>query len=104
MSTTQPQFPDELIALRDNGFARWAADGIPAIDFRRQFDQERMPVIGIRHVRQWDIQVDDERELMGHERTSVADEELWQVVLQAKDGATYEVNASWVVAAVLLER
>jgi hypothetical protein len=43
--------------------------------------------------------VDDERELMGHERTSVADEELWQVVLQAKDGATYEVNSRLVVAA-----
>lgn len=27
---------------------------------------------------------------MGHERTAVADEELWQVVLQAKDGSTDE--------------
>ena len=36
---------------------------------------------------------------MRHERTSVADEELWQVVLQAKDGASYEVNAKLVVAA-----
>jgi hypothetical protein len=36
---------------------------------------------------------------MGHERTSVADEELWQIILQAKDGSNYEVNAKWVVAA-----
>lgn len=99
MSTTQPKFPDELIALRDHGFARWAADAAPTAEFRQQFDEALIPVVGIRHVRQWDIQVDDERELMGHERTSVADEELWQVVLQAKDGSAYEVNACLVAAA-----
>ena len=54
---------------------------------------------GIRHVRQWGLQVDDERELMGHERTAVADEEFWQVVLRAEDGSTYEVNASPVAMA-----
>ena len=71
----------------------------PTADFRKQFDDVRIPVVGIRHVRQWGIQVDDERELMGHERMFVADEELWQVVLQAKDGVTYEVNSRLVVAA-----
>lgn len=99
MSTTQSKLPDELVALQQCGFARWAAAGAPSTDFRRQFDDTRIPVVGIRHVRQWGIQVDDERELMGHERTSVADEELWQVVLQAKDGTSYEVNAKLVVAA-----
>jgi hypothetical protein len=99
MSTTQSKLPDELVALQENGFARWAAATTPAADFRQRFDEARIPVVGIRHVRQWGIQVDDERELMGHERTSIADEELWQVVLQAKDGATYEVNAKLVVAA-----
>ncbi|MEI2772969.1 MAG: hypothetical protein V9G98_20270 [Candidatus Competibacter sp.] len=72
----QPQLPDELIALRETGFARWATDAAPAANFRQRFDQPRMPVVGIRHVRQWGLQVDDERELMGHERTSAADEEL----------------------------
>ena len=99
MSTTQPKLPDTLAALQDTGFARWATAATPAADFRQRFDEARIPVVGIRHVRQWGIQVDDERELLGHERTSVADEELWQVVLRAKDGSTYEVNAELVVAA-----
>lgn len=97
--STQSKLPDELADIQKCGFAQWATSAAPAVDVRRRFEEERIPVIGIRHVRQWDIQVDDERELMGHERTSVADEELWQVVLQAKDGTTYEVNAKLVVAA-----
>lgn len=99
MSATQPKLSDALAAISDRGFAIWATHESPAADFRKHFDDVRIPVVGIRHVRQWGIQVDDERELMGHERTSVADEELWQVVLQAKDGATYEVNSRLVVAA-----
>lgn len=99
MSATQPKLSDELAAISDCGFAIWATHEGTAADFRTHFDDVRIPVVGIRHVRQWGIQVDDERELMGHERTSVADEELWQVVLQAKDGATYEVNSRLVVAA-----
>lgn len=98
MSTTQSKLPDEVTALQESGFARWATSETPPADFRRQFDEARIPVVGIRHVRQWGLQVDDEREILGHERTSVADEELWQVVLQAKDGATYEVNTKLVVA------
>ncbi|MDS4019110.1 MAG: hypothetical protein RKR03_01150 [Candidatus Competibacter sp.] len=99
MSATQPRLSDALAAISDCGFAIWATHESPAADFRKHFDDVRIPVVGIRHVRQWGIQVDDERELMGHERTSVADEELWQVVLQAKDGTTYEVNSRLVVAA-----
>ena len=99
MSTTQHPLPEELVALQACGLARWATAETPAMDFRQKFDEADMPVVGIRHVRQWGIQVDDERELMGHERTSVADEELWQIILQAKDGSNYEVNAKWVVAA-----
>jgi hypothetical protein len=99
MSATEPNLPDQLAAISECGFAIWASHEAPAMNFRKHFDEVRIPVVGIRHVRQWGIQVDDERELMGHERTSVADEELWQVVLQAKDGATYEVNSRLVVAA-----
>lgn len=99
MSTTQPQWLAELTEIRENGFVRWATDAVPPPEFRQRFEAERIPVTGIHHVRQWGLQVDDERELMGHERTAVADEELWQVVLQAQDGSIYEVNASWVVAA-----
>lgn len=99
MSAIQPQLPAELATFQECGFVRWATAATPPADVRQRFDEARIPVAGIRHVRQWGIQVDDERELMGHERTTVADEELWQVVLQAKDGSTYEVNASLVVAA-----
>ena len=99
MSATQPQLPAELVALQDCGFVRWASAATPPAEVRQRFDEARIPVAGIRHVRQWGLQVDDERELMGHERTTVADEELWQVVLRAKDGSIYEVNASLVVAA-----
>jgi hypothetical protein len=53
-------------------------------------------VAGIRHVRVWGLQVDDERELPGHERTSIPDEELWQVELVADDGSKYEVSAATV--------
>ncbi len=49
MNATQPQLPDELIALRETGFARWATDAAPAANFRQRFDQPRMPVVGIRH-------------------------------------------------------
>ena len=99
MSSTQPRWPAALAEIQETGFVRWTAAAMPSADFRQRFEGARIPVAGIRHVRQWGLQVDDERELMGHERTAVADEELWQVVLQAKDGSTYEVNASWVVAA-----
>ncbi len=99
MSTAQPKLPEALTALKECGFAFWAAEAATPADFRQRFDQARIPVVGIRHVRQWGIQVDDEREFLGHERTTVADEELWQVVLQAKDGSTYEVNSRLVVAA-----
>ena len=73
----------------------WASDDVsPA--FAAHFDTERIPVAGVKHVRVWGIQVDDERELPGHERTSIPDEELWQVELKAKDGTTYEVNSKMV--------
>ena len=71
MSTTK--LPDELIPLQECGFASWTSNETPAADFRQRFDDKRIPVLGIRHVRQWGIQVDDERELMGREPTSVAD-------------------------------
>ncbi len=36
---------------------------------------------------------------MRQEWTSTTDEELWQVVLQAKDGVNYEVNSKLLVPA-----
>ncbi len=71
MRTTK--LPDELISLQESGFARWTSGETPAAGFRQRFDDKRIPVLGIRHIRQWGVQVDGECELMGREPTSVAD-------------------------------
>jgi hypothetical protein len=85
--------PDEVAAIERRGYVVFADESLPA-DFRERFDSGRIPIAAIRHVRQWGIQVDDEFELMGHERTRIADEELWEVSIRAKDGSIYEVNAA----------
>ena len=95
---SEPSMPPEVAAIRDRGFAVWVNDDV-ARAIRSQFAQDFIPVIGIRHVRIWGIQVDDERELPGHERTMIPDEELWQVELEAADGSRFEVNSQLLVAA-----
>jgi len=90
--------PRQAAAIRDRGFAIWAGPGVPA-DFRAKFDPSRIPVRGIRNVRVWGLQVDDERELPGRERTMIPDEELWEVNLVALDGSCYEVEAGLLVPA-----
>ena len=90
--------PPEVQAIRDCGFARWVSDDV-ARAIRDKFAAERIPVRGIRHVRVWGLQVDDERELPGHERTTIPDEDLWQVDLEAVDGSHFEVNSQLLVAA-----
>ena len=97
-ASTPGQLPDKVAAIKECGFVNWANDQLSA-EFRALFDKARIPVAGIRHVRLWGIQVDDERELPGHERTEIPDEELWEVVLQSKDGSTFEVNAKFVAPA-----
>ena len=93
-----PAMPPEVAAIRDRGYACWASADV-ARAIRSQFATVRIPVKGIRHVRVWGIQVDDERELPGHERTMIPDEELWQVELIAADGSTFEVNSQLLVPA-----
>jgi hypothetical protein len=96
--TTDQTVPPAVAAIRDCGYAIWAGDELsPA--FRSQFDEKRIPVRGIRQVRIWGLQVDDERELPGHERTSIPDEEVWEVNLEAKDGSCYEVESRLLVPA-----
>lgn len=89
----QPAMPDRLVELLECGFAIWASDTV-AEALRDRFDGERIPVVGVRHVRVWGLQVDDERELPGHERTQVPDEELWEVNLEAKNGSKYEFDST----------
>jgi hypothetical protein len=90
--------PPEVAAIRDCGHAIWASEEV-APDFRVLFDAQRIPVKGVRSVRVWGLQVDDERELPGHERTTIPDEELWEVNLVAKDGSCYEVESRLLKAA-----
>ncbi len=90
---TEKAMPAELQAIMDCGYATWASDKVdPAV--RERFDAERIPVAGVRHVRVWGVQVDDERELPGLERTQIPDEELWEVNLVALNGSKYEFDST----------
>ena len=91
-SDPSSNMPAEVAAIVSSGFATWAGGEISAA-FRQKFDADRIPVAGVRHVRVWGIQVDDERELPGHERTQIPDEEIWEVNLVALDGSKYEVDS-----------
>ena len=98
MNERNPNMPEDVAAIADSGYATWAGDDVdPA--FRAKFDETRIPVAGIRSVRVWGLQVDDERELPGHERTSIPDEELWEINLEARDGSHYEVDSRKLKAA-----
>ena len=82
------QMPDEVAAIVECGYATWAGDSVDE-NLRARFDAERIPVAGVRHVRVWGLQVDDERELPGHERTQIPDEEIWELNLVSADGSKY---------------
>jgi hypothetical protein len=84
--------PPPVQAIADAGFATWASTEIDPT-LKGRFADDRIPVAGIRHVRIWGLQVDDERELPGHERTRIPDEEVWEINLVAIDGGHYEVDS-----------
>jgi len=90
---SQPTMPANLQAILASGFAIWANDTVGGA-LRERFDSERIPVAGVRQVRVWGLQVDDERELPGLERTQIPDEEVWEVNLEAKDGSKYEFDST----------
>lgn len=90
--TSKDAMPAALVAIAECGYVIWANDKVDSA-LRARFDSERIPVVGIRHVRGWGLQVDDERELPGLERTQIPDEEIWEVNLEASDGSKYEVEA-----------
>ena len=93
-----PKLPVEVAAIIECGYATWAGDTVDE-NLRARFDAERIPVAGVRHVRVWGLQVDDERELPGHERTQIPDEDGWEVNLEALDGSKFEVDARLLKAA-----
>lgn len=86
------RMPEHLAAIVAAGYATWATDDVdPAL--RARFDENRIPVVGVRQVRVWGLQVDDERELPGLERTQIPDDEIWEVNLEARDGSKFEVES-----------
>lgn len=85
--------PAQVKAIADRGYAIWASDDVDDV-MQARFDSRRIPVAGVRHVRIWGLQVDDERELPGLERTRIPDEEIWEVNLEAKDGSKYEFEST----------
>ena len=89
----QTAMPAELAAMVECGYAIWATDHIDDA-MRARFDSQRIPVVSVRNVRVWGLQVDDERELPGLERTQVSDEELWEVNLEATNGSKYEFDST----------
>lgn len=96
--TKDTRMPDHVSEIVACGFAIWAGDDVDAT-VRAKFDDARIPVAGVRNVRVWGVQVDDERELPGHERTQIPDEEIWEVNLVAKDSSKYEFDSKLLVAA-----
>ncbi len=92
MNEKHPKMPEHVAAIVARGFATWATDDIDSA-LRAKFDEDRIPVAGVRNVRIWGLQVDDERELPGLERTQIPDEEIWEVNLEAKDGSHYEFDS-----------
>ena len=92
MTDRTSNMPEHVAAIAESGYATWASDDIDP-NLRAKFDDKRIPVAGVRNVRIWGLQVDDERELPGHERTQIPDEEIWEVNLEAKDGSHYEVDS-----------
>lgn len=95
---TAAMMPQHVAAIANCGYAIWATDDIDS-KLRARFDSERIPVTGVRNVRIWGLQVDDERELPGHERTEIPDEETWEINLEAKDGSHFEFDSTFLTAA-----
>ena len=86
--------PEDVDAIVKAGFATWKDRASIEPAMLARFDANRIPVAGVRQVRVWGIQVDDERELPGLERTQIPDEELWEINLVAKDGSRYEISSA----------
>jgi hypothetical protein len=92
------RMPSKVAAIATCGYAIWADDDVDP-NLRARFNDERIPVAGVRNIRVWGLQVDDERELPGHERTSIPDEETWEINLEASDGSHYEFESRLLKAA-----
>jgi hypothetical protein len=91
-SNRYSRMPADVAAIVECGFAIWARDDVDD-SLRSRFDSDRIPVAGVRHVRVWGVQVDDERALPGRERTQIADDEIWEINLVSARGSNYEIDS-----------
>ncbi len=89
---TDANMPRHVAMIAACGYAIWTSDEVDS-KLRARFNSERIRVTGIRNVRVWGLQVDDERELPGHERTEIPDEETWEMNLEANDGSHFEFDS-----------
>jgi len=92
------KMPPHVAAIATCGYAIWATEDVDQ-KLRARFDSKRIPVAGVRNVRVWGLQVDDERELPGRERTEIPDEETWEINLEAIDGSHFEFSSTLLKAA-----
>jgi hypothetical protein len=81
MTERKTNMPEHVVAMQSCGFATWATDDVDPV-LRSKFDEHRIPVSGI-----------------GHERTQIPDDEIWEINLEAKDGSHYEVDSRKLKAA-----
>jgi len=95
---TAANMPQPVAEIAACGYAIWVNEDVDA-KLRARFDSVRIPVAGIRNVRNWGLQVDDERALPGLERTEIPDEESWEIKLEAKDGSDFEFDSTLLRAA-----
>ena len=91
-SRQDQRMPADVAAIVERGYAIWASDKVDAA-LRARFSGERIPVAGVRHVRVWGLQVDDERVLPGLERTRIPDEDIWEINLVSSSGSKYEIDS-----------
>jgi len=84
--------PQHVSMIAACGYVFWATEDVDP-GMRARFNSVRIPVTGVRNVRVWGLQVDDERELPGLERTRIPDEEVWEINLEAMDGRHYEFDS-----------
>ena len=96
---TATNMPRHVAAISSCGYAIWASEEVSP-KLRAKFDSKRIRVVSVRNVRIWGLQVDDERELPGHERTNIPDEETWEINLEANDGSHYEFSSTLLKAAL----
>ncbi len=90
---TAEKMPPHVAAIAACGYAIWATEDVDT-ELRERFHSERIRVASVRNIRIWGLQVDDERELPGRERTEIPDEETWEINLEANDGSHYKFSST----------